>query len=69
VRDYVVEFYAELFARGRATGELRDDVSDEQMADWIRGIILMVILREDLTTHEQRAMIESFLLHSLGASR
>jgi len=67
VRGYVVEFYAELFARGRARGELRDDVTDEQMADWIRGIILMLILREDLTRHEERVMIESFLLPSLGA--
>lgn len=65
VRDYVVEFYAELFARGRATGELRDDVPDEQMADWIRGIILMLILREDLTRHEERVMIETFLLPTL----
>ncbi len=67
VRGYVTEFYAELFARGRATGELRDDVSDEQMADWIRGIILMLILRADLTRREERIMIESFLLPSLGA--
>jgi AcrR family transcriptional regulator len=67
VRGYVIEFYAELFARGRASGELRDDVTDEQLADWIRGIILMLILREDLTPHEERRMIESFLLPSLGA--
>jgi AcrR family transcriptional regulator len=55
------------FRRARANGEMREDVSDDRATDWIRGIYLMFILREDLTPEAERDLIADFLLPSLTA--
>lgn len=66
--DFVKAFFAEAFAAARASGQLRTDVSDDALVDWIRGIYLMMILREDLDANQEREMVRTFLLPSLMAS-
>lgn len=63
--DFVKGFFTDAFAAARASGELRDDVTDDAMVDWIRGIIMMMILREDLDAERERDMVRDFLLRSL----
>jgi len=63
--DFVKGFFKDAFAAARASGELRDDVTDDAMVDWIRGIIMMMILREDLDAEREREMVMNFLLPSV----
>jgi AcrR family transcriptional regulator len=65
LHEFVKGFFADAFAAARASGELRDDVSDDAMVEWIRGIYMMMILREDLDPERERAMLTAFLLGSL----
>ena len=58
-------FFKDAFAAARASGELRTDVSDDAMVEWIRGVYLMLILREDLDGEREKEMVVSFLLRSL----
>jgi hypothetical protein len=44
---------------------MRTDVDDDALVDWIRGIIVMMILREDLDPDRERAMVRDFFLHSI----
>jgi hypothetical protein len=40
-------------------------VSDDAMVEWIRGVYMMMILREDLDGEREQEMVVSFLLRSL----
>jgi AcrR family transcriptional regulator len=63
--DFVKGFFKDAFAAARKSGELRTDVSDDALVEWIRGVYLMMILREDLDGDREKEMITSFLLRSL----
>jgi AcrR family transcriptional regulator len=63
--EFVKTFFKEAFAEARAAGLMRTDVDDDALTDWIRGIIVMMILREDLDAEREREMIRAFLLHSI----
>lgn len=51
--------------RAQEQGLMRCDVSNDIIIDWIRGIYLMFILREDLSPESEREMIRAFLVRSL----
>lgn len=63
--EFVKGFFADAFAAARKSGELRSDVSDDAMVEWIRGVYMMMILREDLDAEREREMVTNFLLPSL----
>jgi AcrR family transcriptional regulator len=63
--EFVKGFFKDAFAAARATGELRADVTDDALVDWYRGVIMMMILREDLDAERERAMVKDFLLRSI----
>ena len=65
--DFVKAFFRDAFEAARASGALRPDVSDDALVDWIRGVYLMMILREDLNRDQEREMVRTFLLPSLMA--
>jgi AcrR family transcriptional regulator len=63
--EFVKGFFKDAFAAARASGELRPDVTDDALVDWYRGVIMMMILREDLDAERERAMVKDFLLRSV----
>jgi AcrR family transcriptional regulator len=63
--DFVKTFFTDAFAAARQSGELRSDVTDDAMVEWIRGVYMMMILREDLDAEREREMVMNFLLPSL----
>ena len=65
VAQLVLDFWRPWFERARRTGEMRTDVSNEDAVDWIRGVYLMLILREDLSPPRSREILDRFLLRSL----
>ncbi len=68
MHDLALSVLGPAFRRARAKGEMRDDISDDRAIDWIRGVYLMFILRQDLTPQAERDLIQDFLLPSLAVS-
>ncbi|MDQ1493355.1 MAG: hypothetical protein QOD57_3009 [Actinomycetota bacterium] len=66
VADLVIEFWRPWFERARRSGELRRDVSDAELVEWIRGVYLMLILRDDVDVEREREILRRFLLPSLS---
>ncbi len=66
VAGLVEEFWRPWFARARRRGELRDDVGDADLVEWIRGVYLMLILRDDVDADREREILQRFLLPSLS---
>jgi AcrR family transcriptional regulator len=69
VAQVVLEFWRPWFERARRDGEMRTDVSDADVVEWIRGTYLMLILRDDLTPERERQLIRQFLLPALTPAR
>jgi len=65
VHESVVRLFQPLFERARRAGELRADVSDDELVDWIRTVYLSLILRTDLEGDGLRRVVRKFLLPSL----
>lgn len=63
--EFVKGYFKPAFDAARASGELRTDVTDDAMVEWIRGVYMMMILREDLDAERERELFTSFLLRSL----
>jgi AcrR family transcriptional regulator len=69
MQEFVLDLYAPMFARARRQREIRSDVDDERIVEWLRSIYLMLWLRDDLTPAEERALVEDFVLPSVVRRR
>lgn len=58
----LLEIWQDAFHRARARGEVRDDVTDGEMIEWISGVQMMLSLREDLEPGQERRLLEKFFL-------
>jgi AcrR family transcriptional regulator len=67
ISDIVVELFRPALGQARLDGKLRDDLTDKEVVDWIRGVQLMLILRDDLDPAEERDMLRKFLVPSVIA--
>jgi AcrR family transcriptional regulator len=65
----VLDVIGPMLRRGRERGEMRADVSDDRAVEWLRGVYLMLMLREDLDADAERALIADFVLPSLVVDR
>lgn len=68
MQAFVLDLFGPMLARARARGEIRDDVDDDRIVEWLRTVYLMLLLREDLDTAGQRALLTDFVLPSLVRS-
>jgi AcrR family transcriptional regulator len=69
MQDIVLDVLGPMLRRARERGEIRPEVSDERVAEWLRGVYLMLILREDLDADAEKALVTDFVLPSLIANR
>jgi AcrR family transcriptional regulator len=65
IRDSYVGMWLPLFRRARETGELRSSLADEWIAEYVRTIGGLLILRSDLTSEEQGRFIQDFLINTI----
>ena len=65
MQQIVIDVLGPMLHRARQRGEIRADVSDERIVEWLRGIYLMLMLREDLDADAERALLIDFVLPSL----
>lgn len=69
VAQIVLDTWRPWLTAARITGEIRPDVTDESIVEWLRGIFLMLILRNDLTAEQERHLVRTFVVPSLLAGR
>jgi AcrR family transcriptional regulator len=67
MHEIVLDVLGPMLNRARMRGEIRADVSNDRVVEWLRGVYLMLILREDLDTDAEKAMLADFVLPSLLA--
>ena len=65
MQTIVMDVLGPMLRRGRQHGQIRTDVSDERVVEWLRGVYLMLMLREDLNPEGERALVADFVLPSL----
>jgi AcrR family transcriptional regulator len=65
----VLDVIGPMLRRGRERGEMRAEVSDDRAVEWLRGVYLMLMLREDLDADAERTLIADFVLPSLVVDR
>lgn len=68
IHDAVARLFRPLFEQARQAGELRADVSDDDLVDWIRTVYLSLILRGDLDADAIRRVVRTFLVPSMTCS-
>ncbi|WP_165587162.1 TetR/AcrR family transcriptional regulator [Mycobacteroides abscessus] len=66
MQTIVLDVLGPMLRRGHEQGEIRPEISDERAIEWLRGVYLMLILREDLDADAERALIADFVLPSLA---
>jgi AcrR family transcriptional regulator len=64
----VYDTFIPIITRGREAGIIRPDASDHDLVEWIAGIITLFAPRDDLTDHEERRRIQTFLLPAICTS-
>jgi len=68
IHEAVARLFRPLFEKARTAGELRSDVSDDELVDWIRTVYLSLILRSDLDADALRRVSRTFLVPSMTCS-
>ena len=68
IHEAVARLFRPLFAQARRAGELRADVSDDELVDWVRTVYLSLILRSDLDADAIRRVVRTFLVPSMTCS-
>ena len=68
MQGIVLDVLGPMLRRGRERGQIRPEVSDDRVVEWLRGVYLMLILREDLDAEAEKALVADFVLPSLLVS-
>jgi len=69
MQGIVLDVVGPMLRRARERGEIRPEVTDERAVEWLRGVYLMLMLREDLDADAEKALVADFVLPSLVAKR
>ncbi|BDB44008.1 MULTISPECIES: TetR/AcrR family transcriptional regulator [Mycobacterium] len=67
MQGIVLDVLGPMLRRARERGEIRPEVSDDRAVEWLRGVYLMLMLREDLDADAEKALVTDFVLPSLVA--
>jgi AcrR family transcriptional regulator len=66
VRDRTYAVWGPLFAKARLTGELQSELSNVRLAECLRSVAALLILRSDLDDDEKRRFLADFLVPACG---
>ena len=67
VQEPMLSIWRDVFAKARKRGELRKDVEDKEIAEWLRAVHFILLLREDLDAAGQKALLKTFVVPALLA--
>jgi AcrR family transcriptional regulator len=65
LHGFTLDALGPLFARGRAEGSLRTDVTPEAMVDWLQSVMALVSSRDDLSEEAERRLLRDFALRGV----
>ena len=65
----MLSVWHDVFVTARQRGELRKDLSDTEIANWLRGVYFLIFLRVDLKAKGQEALLRKFVLPALKQQR
>jgi AcrR family transcriptional regulator len=68
MQGIVLDVLGPMLRRARERGEIRPELSNDRAVEWLRGVYLMLILREDLDAEAEKALVTDFVLPSLVAN-
>lgn len=63
--DRALQFWRPWLDYGRSHGLLRDDLSNQDLADWLHTVYASIILRHNIPQQQERDLIERFVMTSL----
>lgn len=64
--ERALRFWRPWLDYGRAHGLLRDDLSNDDLADWLHTVYASIILRRNIPQQQERTLIERFVMTSLA---
>ena len=64
----VLKLWRPIFEKARKLGELRSDLKDDDVMEWLLSVNYMFGLRNDLTPSRQRELLTIFVAPALGSS-
>lgn len=62
---YMLELIGDDLTRARKDGLVREHLNNEEIADWLGGVMMSIILRKDLDEDGERRILREFLLPSV----
>jgi len=65
--ELVLGLWRPIFERGRKAGELRADLSDHDLVEWLMSVQYMFLIRDDITPQRQRELASLFVSPALCA--
>lgn len=65
VQKHMLDLWAPILDRARAKGELRKDISNERVVEWIRNVHALMSIRDDYNETVQRRVLADFLVPSV----
>lgn len=68
VLGMMLTIWREAFAAARSRGELRTDLDDIEIANWLRGVLSILLSRTDLSPGGQEDLLRKFVLPVLRQS-
>ena len=67
MHDHVGDTFRPLLRRGLSEGELRTDVSEDEMVEWLAEMLTLYVPRVDLDGEPLRRKVEKFVLRALSS--
>ncbi len=64
--ERALRFWRPWLEFGRDRHLLRDDLTNDDLADWLHTVYASIILRRNIPQEQERAMIERFVITSLA---
>lgn len=68
MHDLIYSVTATPFDRARAAGHMRPDVDVHEAVDWVQGIFLVMLLRDDLSPDQTAAKLWEFLVPAFATT-
>lgn len=65
VAAMMLTIWGDTFDKARAKGELRADLTNSEIADWLRGVFNMLQARHDLSANSYEDLLRKFVLPAL----
>jgi len=65
VVNHMLHVFKDSFKRARKNGELRRDLTDREVAAWLRSFIFILLLSNNLSKKRQETAIRKFLIPSI----